>query len=65
MTYEYECESCGKEFEAERRITDESDQPCPSCGQTAKRLVGGGGFVLSGGCWTKDGFAKGGKITVY
>lgn len=57
MTYEYECTSCGHQWEQEQRITAEPEPECPSCReQTAKRLVSGGtGHVLKGDGWFKSG----------
>lgn len=56
ITYEYKCRSCGKEFEVERRITDNSDQECPKCSSTdTYKLISSGEFVLNGGGWFNSG----------
>jgi putative FmdB family regulatory protein len=63
MTYEYACEACGHQWEAEQSIKDAPLKKCAACGkQTAKRLVSGGtGFLLKGGGWYADGYgSKGG-----
>jgi putative FmdB family regulatory protein len=56
MTYEYVCEACGHQWEAEQSIKDRPLQKCVSCGESkAKRLVSGGtGFLLKGGGWYAD-----------
>jgi putative FmdB family regulatory protein len=78
MTYEYVCEACGHQWEAEQSIKDSPLKKCVSCGEDkAKRLVSGGtGFLLKGGGWYADlygspgsgagksgGDDKGGKTT--
>ncbi|MCH7495615.1 MAG: zinc ribbon domain-containing protein, partial [Candidatus Marinimicrobia bacterium] len=41
-TYDYKCDSCGKEFEHFQHITEDPLKKCPRCGKnTAKRLIGG------------------------
>lgn len=57
MTYEYVCKECGHHWEAEQKITDDALTTCPACGkESAERLIsGGGGFVLKGGGWFKNG----------
>jgi putative FmdB family regulatory protein len=56
MTYEYVCEACGHQWEAEQSIKDSPLKNCVSCGaDKAKRLVSGGtGFLLKGGGWYAD-----------
>jgi putative FmdB family regulatory protein len=56
MTYEYVCEACGHQWEAEQSIKDSPLKKCVSCGaEKAKRLVSGGtGFLLKGGGWYAD-----------
>jgi len=60
MTYEYACEACGHQWEAEQSIKDPALKKCASCGKnTAKRLVSGGtGFLLKGGGWYADGYGS-------
>lgn len=57
MTYEYECESCGHQWEVEQKITEPPLAECPMCHQeAAKRLISGGtGFSLRGEGWFKTG----------
>lgn len=56
MTYEYVCEACGHQWEAEQSIKERPLRDCSACGKsTAKRLVSGGtGFLLKGGGWYAD-----------
>ena len=56
MTYEYVCEACGHQWEAQQSIKDSPLKKCVSCGEDkAKRLVSGGtGFLLKGGGWYAD-----------
>lgn len=56
MTYEYVCEACGHQWEAQQSIKDSPLKKCVSCGvDRAKRLVSGGtGFLLKGGGWYAD-----------
>lgn len=70
-TYEYACEDCGNNWEAEQRITEAALKDCPKCGQPkARRLISGSRFVLKGGGWyadlyssSKGSTAKGGGDT--
>jgi putative FmdB family regulatory protein len=58
-TYEYACEACGKNWEAEQRITEDALKDCPSCGEPkARRLISGSRFVLKGGGWYADGYGS-------
>lgn len=57
--YEYRCKSCALTWEEEQRITESPKETCPFCAKkTANRLISGGGFVLKGGGWFADGYAK-------
>jgi putative FmdB family regulatory protein len=58
MTYEYLCQGCGHEWEAEQTISEAPLKLCPKCGESrAKRQVSGGaGFILKGGGWYADGY---------
>lgn len=61
--YEYACEKCGHEFEAEQRITEPPIKTCPRCrARKVKRLISQTSFVLKGGGWYADLYAsKSGK----
>ena len=58
MTYEYQCRSCGHQWEEEQRITDSPSTQCPECQkQMAMRLISRSTFILSGTKWeSKDGY---------
>ena len=46
-TYDYECDSCGHEFELFQSITDEAKRKCPECGKLKlRRLFGTGAAVV-------------------
>ena len=46
-TYDYECESCGHEFEMFQSIKAEHLTDCPECNKsTLIRLIGAGGAVI-------------------
>jgi len=49
-TYDYECRSCGHQYELFQSITAKPTKKCPTCGKnTAKRLIGtGGGIIFRG-----------------
>ena len=48
-TYEYECKSCGHNFETFQAITDEPVKTCPKCGADVRRLIfGGTGVIFKG-----------------
>ena len=58
-TYEYRCEGCGHEFEAEQRITADRLTDCPACKQPKlERLISASSFTLKGGGWYKDGYGN-------
>jgi putative FmdB family regulatory protein len=58
-TYEYDCTACQHVWELEQSIKAEPEKRCPACGgETARRLVSGGMFVLQGGGWFADGYSK-------
>lgn len=48
-TYEYECEKCGKKFEAFQSIMAEPLTGCPKCKGSVKRLISSGiGVIFKG-----------------
>lgn len=60
MTYEYECEECGYVEELDRKVADR-DEPydCPVCdGSMVRNVVQPTSFILRGGGWAKDNYAK-------
>jgi putative FmdB family regulatory protein len=53
--YEYACDKCGHEFEAEQRITEAPLKSCPACrGRKVRRLISRTSFVLKGSGWYSD-----------
>jgi putative FmdB family regulatory protein len=53
--YEYQCDKCESEFEAEQRITDDPLKTCPRCrSRKVKRLISQTSFVLKGSGWYSD-----------
>lgn len=57
--YEYACRSCGHQFEARQKITDEPLKACPSCHkEAAERLVSRSSFALKGAGWYADGYGS-------
>ena len=54
-TYDYACDACGHEFERVQRITEKPLKKCPKCNRDkARRMIGGGGFILKGSGWESD-----------
>lgn len=50
-TYEYECQTCGHQFEARQSMKDPhlTDCPKPECAGPVKRRIGvGAGFIFKG-----------------
>jgi putative FmdB family regulatory protein len=50
-TYEYQCTSCGREFEARQRISEPPLTRCEQCGGMVKRLLSAAPFILKGEGW--------------
>lgn len=50
-TYEYQCTSCGREFEVRQRISEPALTVCEQCGGAVKRLLSAAPFILKGGGW--------------
>jgi putative FmdB family regulatory protein len=54
-TYEYECTSCDKVFEAIQSMSEEPIKTCPECGMAVKRVIGGGmGIIFKGSGFYKN-----------
>ena len=45
-TYEYECKSCGHNFEAFQNMKDAPLSECPQCGRELRRLINGGSGII-------------------
>ena len=53
--YEYACDKCGHEFEAEQRISDDPIRTCPKCrARKVKRRSSRTSFVHTGSGWYSD-----------
>lgn len=63
MTYEYLCQACQHQWEAEQPISAEPLKDCPACGRPeAKRQISlGNGFILKGGGWYSDLYSSTGS----
>lgn len=48
-TYEYECLSCGHQFEEVQKMMDKPIEICPKCkGKVQRKISGGGGVLFRG-----------------
>lgn len=55
--YDYKCPECQTVWEVKRRMSDDSPQWCPACGEEGDQLVSGGsGFLLYGRDWTRQAY---------
>ena len=60
--YEYECQSCGHDFEALQKISDAALEDCPQCGKAElKKKISAAAFRLKGGGWYETDFKSGDK----
>lgn len=65
-TYDYECASCGHNFEAFQAMSDKPLVSCPECKKRSlKRLIGGGmGIIFKGsGFYVTDSRSSGKKAS--
>lgn len=63
--YEYQCRSCGHEFEVLQKISDPKLTDCPACHQaTLQKKVSAAAFRLKGGGWYETDFKTGNKKNV-
>lgn len=49
--YEYKCETCGREFELFKSITDNAKPSCKFCNGPVKKLISQSSFHLKGTGW--------------
>lgn len=56
--YEYQCNSCGDQFELHQKFSDEPAKECPKCGGQVHKLISQTGFSLKGGGWYNDGYGS-------
>jgi len=60
--YEYECEACGKRFEAIRRFSDPPLEACTQCGAgPVRRLLSSPAIQFKGSGWYITDYANKGK----
>lgn len=54
-TYEYECTTCGHQFEVLQNMSDKPVRKCPECGKRVKRLISAvGGIIIKGASGGSD-----------
>jgi putative FmdB family regulatory protein len=56
--YEYQCSSCGNQFELRQKFSDEPATECPKCGGPIQKLISQASFALKGSGWYNEGYAK-------
>ena len=55
--YEYQCQSCGHQFDVIQKVSDEKLTICPKCKKKKlKKLVTSAGFKLKGTGWYETDF---------
>jgi putative FmdB family regulatory protein len=60
--YEYRCEACEHEFQAMRRITDDTLPGCPACeSEDVRKKVSLSAFHLKGSGWYLTDYARKGE----
>ncbi|MFH1504714.1 MAG: FmdB family zinc ribbon protein [Candidatus Omnitrophota bacterium] len=58
-TYDYECLSCGDDFEAFQKMSDAPLEKCPKCKGQVKRLIGcGTGLIFKGSGFYSTDYKK-------
>ncbi len=50
-TYSYRCDSCGHQFDAVQRFSDDPLRECPECSAAIRRVILPVGFVFKGSGW--------------
>jgi putative FmdB family regulatory protein len=59
--YEYECSSCGHQFEVIRKFSDPPEEKCPKCGGPVHKLQSAPAFQFKGTGWYVTDYAKSGQ----
>ena len=55
--YEYQCQSCGHQFDVIQKVSDEKLTICPKCNEKKlKKLVTSAAFKLKGTGWYETDF---------
>lgn len=63
--YEYQCSSCGHDFETLQKASEDPLTDCPACGNASlKKKISAAGFRLKGGGWYETDFKSGKKKNV-
>ena len=58
-TYQYECTSCGHQFEQFQSFSDEPTKHCPECNSDVKKIYSAVGVVFKGsGFYKTDSQSK-------
>ncbi len=64
--YEYQCESCGHQFEKLQKISDERLTDCPDCSKPElKKMISAAGFRLKGAGWYETDFKTSNKKNIH
>ena len=50
-TYTYRCDSCGHQFDATQKFSDDPLTECPVCGAVIRRVIHPVGVVFKGSGW--------------
>ncbi len=61
--YEYECSTCGKQFEVFQKITEEPLTKCKFCEGRVRRLISQCSFQLKGTGWYVTDYKHGGSTS--
>jgi putative FmdB family regulatory protein len=56
--YEYECDVCGRRFEAIQKFSDPPLEVCPSCGGSVHKLQSAPAFQFKGSGWYITDYAR-------
>ena len=57
--YEYQCQACGHQLEAQQKLADAPLKTCPECHKDElQKLISATAFTLKGGGWYKDLYAS-------
>ena len=62
--YDYKCSSCGNQYEMREGFDAPARQPCPKCGQEAKRVLHPPPIVFKGSGFYITDSRKGGQATL-
>lgn len=63
-TYAYKCTSCDNSYETRESFDSPAHQPCPACGETAKRVIFPPPIVFKGSGFFVTDSRKGESATV-